>query len=454
VEDIYNEFNFGISDPRAIRRFVGVAMRVWRQAPRYVLLAGSGTYDYKDHLGMGDNLLPPMMVVTANGIQVSDARFADITRDGLPDVAVGRIPATTTEALSAAISRIISYEAGGEWKNNVLMSADNLDKGGDFARSSELVLGSVDSSYSVTRAYLDSNSVAEVRAMIHDNLSSGAGIFNYIGHAGLTGMAEENVFTVGDIDGLENADHAAVVLSSSCDLAQFGIPGYTSLGEALVTESNGASAVWSATGPAYNRNSVELADGVFESIFSDNTARLGDAIADSFIKNKYGSSLSDSYVLLGDPALAVGSSQAPPRVSVVPDTISFDEWQHLIFAPVNMWHAEADQDADGDGVSNRMAYLLGTDAQGGGAGRGFAIKTSKMSGSKKLAELSFWKRRGEDINVRVSGCENLGVDSWKEVPVESMRQGSSNGTMEEVVLSVRIPDGMNKKVFFRVTVGE
>ena len=57
LEDIYDEFNHGISSPEAIRNFISYAYNNWREAPKYVVLAGDGTFDYKDNMGYGDNLV-------------------------------------------------------------------------------------------------------------------------------------------------------------------------------------------------------------------------------------------------------------------------------------------------------------------------------------------------------------------------------------------------------------
>ena len=48
-----NEFNYGIYNPKAIRDFLSYAYNNWKKSPRYVVLAGNGTYDYKNNLGTG-----------------------------------------------------------------------------------------------------------------------------------------------------------------------------------------------------------------------------------------------------------------------------------------------------------------------------------------------------------------------------------------------------------------
>jgi hypothetical protein len=50
LQDIYDEFSYGIIDPAAIRSFIAYAYAQWQApAPNYVLLVGDGTYDPKNH---------------------------------------------------------------------------------------------------------------------------------------------------------------------------------------------------------------------------------------------------------------------------------------------------------------------------------------------------------------------------------------------------------------------
>ncbi len=49
VEDIYEDFNYGIQNPESIRDFISWAYHEWQSpAPRFVLLAGDASWDYKN----------------------------------------------------------------------------------------------------------------------------------------------------------------------------------------------------------------------------------------------------------------------------------------------------------------------------------------------------------------------------------------------------------------------
>ena len=71
----------------------------WIKPPKYVVLAGNGTYDYKNHDGYGGNLIPTLMANTPMGLYASDSLFAEFDGDHVPKIAVGRLPVLTAEEL-------------------------------------------------------------------------------------------------------------------------------------------------------------------------------------------------------------------------------------------------------------------------------------------------------------------------------------------------------------------
>ena len=102
LEDIYDAFNYGLPSPLAIRAFLAEAYKnkAARKKVKYAVLAGKGTYDYNDYQGLGDNLVPVILGKTPNGLCAADKMFGDVTgKDGLPEIAIGRLPAVTNAEL-------------------------------------------------------------------------------------------------------------------------------------------------------------------------------------------------------------------------------------------------------------------------------------------------------------------------------------------------------------------
>lgn len=125
----------------ALREFLAHAYESW-QAPklRYVLLLGDATFDFKDYYGLGlENLVPPLMVQTRFLRTVSDPGYAMIHGDDrLPDVAIGRLPASDPDEARAMVSKVLAFEAGAlDMSGPIAFVADNADRAGNFEAHAE-----------------------------------------------------------------------------------------------------------------------------------------------------------------------------------------------------------------------------------------------------------------------------------------------------------------------------
>ena len=93
TDEIYDSFSWGMATPEALRDFLRFATRSW--GVRFVVLAGPGTFDYRD---LGDRLepqVPTLMTSTPSGLFACDSCLVDFDGDGAPDVPISRIPAST-----------------------------------------------------------------------------------------------------------------------------------------------------------------------------------------------------------------------------------------------------------------------------------------------------------------------------------------------------------------------
>jgi hypothetical protein len=312
LEDIYDEFNHGISSPEAIKDFISFAYHNWnKNGPDYVVLAGEGTYDYKNHLGYGDNLVPPRLMATPYGIFASDNWFGDVmANDGVPEIAIGRLPVMTAAELLDYIDKISAYESsGGEWTNRVLMLADNPDNAGDFPHDSTY-LANLFPGYTVELIHLpDFPTVQQARQKVLEGINNGAALVNYIGHAGLDRLANEKLMWSGDMSALQNWDRLPLVTAMTCIVGRFSIPGLDTLSEALVLKSDGgAAAVWAPTGASLNNLARQLAEKFFIAAFQAGEKTLGKAVKKALADyNTLGEPpfMLYIYTLLGDPALEI-----------------------------------------------------------------------------------------------------------------------------------------------------
>ncbi len=304
---IYSEFNGGIPEPTAIRAFLRYATASWQTPPRYVTLVGRGTWDYKDVMGVGDNLVPPLMASSANGLFVSDVRLADLRGDdGIPEVAIGRLPVVTSQELLDYLAKIERQESapGEAWQHAVLMAADNPDGAGAFTADSDAVAALLPPGYAAAKVYLTTTTAASGRKAIRDALNAGVGVFNYVGHGGLDRFADEGLWTSSDVAGLANPDRLPILLGMTCVAGNFAIPGYASLAETMVLKKDGgAFAAWSPTGLSENALAVKLDKSFFTAALLRNEKVVGDAVGRALRELIGASAVPTRYMynLLGEP---------------------------------------------------------------------------------------------------------------------------------------------------------
>jgi hypothetical protein len=310
LENIYNSFNWGLASPLAIKDFINYAYAALSsKGLKYVVLVGKGTFDYKNYLDHGDNLVPVILGNTPDGLFAADNLYADIDGiDGFPEIAIGRLPVVSVEELRILVNKIKVYgNSQGSWTDKAMLIADNADSGGEFYLTSENLAKQIDG-YALERLSLFgySNSV-EIRLGIIAGINSGASLVNYVGHAGLDQLAEENIFNISDLPLLQNNSALPIMVLVACAAGRFDIPGYTCLSEALLLKNNGG--IVAALAPSYaslNSQSSLLVEEFYKAVFRAKEKDLGTAwfkAAKNFILQGGNPYLLNIYNVLGDPAV-------------------------------------------------------------------------------------------------------------------------------------------------------
>jgi hypothetical protein len=301
VEQIYDEFSGGNSTPLAIRDFIR-ATASWSRAPRYFVLAGGGTFDYRGLTGT-PGLLPPLMTRTSNGLFASDSLFADRDGDGLPDVAIGRIPVQSAAELDAYVAKLDASSRASSNGSRIIYSADTRDRGADFRAASQQVEGVLDRRPAI-RIYLDELG-ASARPQLLDAWHSGAALVSWVGHGGLDRISSAGLLTAADAPTLTSSGPLPVVLAMTCTINRFELGNiYESLGSALTRAPGaGALAVWAASGLSATPTAGELERVLLQQAAKTPTARIGDLIVDTFTRNRSAGETGSIYLLLGDPAI-------------------------------------------------------------------------------------------------------------------------------------------------------
>lgn len=347
VQDVYDEFGYGMMSAEAIRDFLAFTYAQWQSpAPSYVLLVGDGTYDMRHYLPTSaPTFLPPYlaMVDFDLGETAADNRFVAISGDDiLPDMHLGRLPANTVSETQVMVNKILQYETvtpDDAWTKNVLFVADNLEGGGGnfYDLSDAIADGYADpptnsvkllpEDYARTKTYMGQNCPTEdpsvvCRQEIIDTINTtGALMVSYIGHGTKTYWAREKLWDVTAIAELTNGDKTPIMLPMTCNEGYFHEAelGFESTSETgLRLPVGGSVASWAPTGFGLSTGHDYLERGLFLSVFHENAGRLGvatDAGKFYLIANappgRY-LDLIDTFLLLGDPGLQLPVEESTP----------------------------------------------------------------------------------------------------------------------------------------------
>lgn len=317
LEDVHDEFAAGRDDPRALRDFLAHVATAWPAqgipAPRFVVLVGHGTYDYRDHWGFGDNLLPPLMRPLDASLYPTDAAFADPDGDGTPDFALGRLPVLDAAELSAVLAKIAAYESAGDtdWDHRVTLLADQADAGGDFPADVEALRPLLPRGSEATVLRLDQEpDTPTARARLADLLAAGTAWTHWAGHGAVDRLAHEKLLVSSDVATLPNAGRPTLLSAVSCTVGIHAVPGIDALAEELVlAPERGAVAVIAPAWLSENERARRFGDRLFRELFhSDASNRLGEAFRRA-VESTHAlgapAEWLDAYQLLGDPALEI-----------------------------------------------------------------------------------------------------------------------------------------------------
>jgi hypothetical protein len=321
VGDIYDEFNYGIFNPKAIRDFLSYAYYNWTPpAPTYVLLVGDAYQDYKDNLNTGTvNYVPSQIIETdLLGETPSDNWFVLLSGDDvLPDMFIGRLSGQTVSQVDAMVDKIIAYEQtppDASWNTDVLLVAD--DDESSFENMSEQLAQQLPFYYTPNKVYARDYPPGDVTSDISSFINGGTILVNYAGHGGVDmwGLwgGGNHIFDRPDVEALNNTHKLPIVTAANC-LNGFFTGGGTqvALAESFVRlENKGAVGAWAPTGLGYPSGHRTLMVEFYRAIFDDDLLGLGEATTAAKVaaygESIYWAELLETFVLFGDPATQLG----------------------------------------------------------------------------------------------------------------------------------------------------
>ena len=327
LDDIYDTFSYGNVDPQAIKDFLAYALGNWQSpAPKWVLLIGGGTFNYKAYAGMsysGVNLIPAHY--TLSTIYHTRAEGDDwyvAGPDGLtPTMAIGRLPAQTVTEAANAVTNIKNYVTAaptGSWRRQANFVADARDGEGNlltnpiFANdSSTIINGSIPPAAAMNvTTYYAGNRKDGVTA-----INNPAAVVNYMGHGAYSIWSVINLLHSDDAQPLasggqlNNGGKRPFVAELTCFTGEFDLV-TNALGWQLVDDPDGgaiatlAASSWTDEGPDLLAGQI-----LYPKLFSAANPTFGEvtqAVVTGLVQaGPFYYDTANTYNLIGDPAISL-----------------------------------------------------------------------------------------------------------------------------------------------------
>jgi hypothetical protein len=355
TSQVYNEFSSGSPDPTAIRDFVKM---VYDRSgsnpaarPKYLLLFGDASFDYKDRIAGNTNFVPAYqnnLALDPLSSYTSDDFFGflDDNEDinsgliiNLLDIGIGRVPAKNAVEAKDFVDKVAAYfapQSQGPWRNNLTFIADDEDNNLHL-QDAEIITAtaaSVNPVFNQQKIYLDAyqqesgaggSRYPQAIQASNNQIYNGTLIWNFNGHGGSKRLAEETILDQEMVNNWNNPDRLPLFITATCDFAPFDNPNNNSIGEnILLRPKNGAIALMTTTRVVFafsnriiNNNYLQFAlqpgpDGRYRA--------LGDAVKDAknFTYQQSGDITNNrKFTLLGDPALTLAFPAFRVRLTTI-----------------------------------------------------------------------------------------------------------------------------------------
>jgi len=364
LEQIYNEFSSGKQDIGAIRNLVKY---VYNNAStpskrvKYVNLFGTASFDYKNRIQNNTNIVPIFQALESRS--AGPASFCSDDFYGLMDlnegansngsgldIAVGRMIVSDAKEASEMVNKVLDYadlKSYGSWRNNLIFIADDPDqaKPGDnqlqfFQNKLADDIGTQKPFLNINKILLDSY-VQEVsgggarypkaRKDMFDAFEKGSLVFNYLGHGGEDGLAEERIWEKIDGTNLKNQNSYPLFITITCDFSRFDNPFRQTGGEITYLNPSGGAISMITTVRAIGQGEAQVFNPVLAKyLFAyNNSPYVSMAEALRLAKNEMNSNV---VVYIGDPALFLAIPQPKvvlTKVNDMPITGAFDDFKSL-----------------------------------------------------------------------------------------------------------------------------
>jgi hypothetical protein len=327
TDQVYNEFSSGARSATGIRNFIKM-LYDRDDKLKYVLLFGDGSYDNRNikpgtktfvpTYQSENSLVPVASFITDDYFVILDA--GESVYNGLVDLGIGRIPASTAYEAELVVNKIQNYyspNALGDWRNIVCFIGDDEDGNLHMSDSEKLadMVNLNHGEFITDKIYFDAypqivsageQKYPAVTDAINNRVKNGVLILNYVGHANERFMADERVLDISNVNSWSNSSNLPIFVTATCEFSRFDADDM-SIGEyVLFNPVGGGIGLFSTTRLVFAYSNFLLSKSfysfVFETDEKGNRYRLGDIMRLAKI-NTINTINKRNFSLLADPAL-------------------------------------------------------------------------------------------------------------------------------------------------------
>jgi hypothetical protein len=300
IQDVYDEFNFGIKSATALKDFITYAYNDWSEPQlKSVILLGDGTDDERDFSATRKyNIVPVKKIWTyKHGATASDNWYGCVVgNDPIPDISISRINVWKPEQILAVAQKSQTYlnqaNYNNLWHGHIILSSGGKesDQNDQFSQQSEYIRrSSIPKYYRTSRVYTNTQTVSSDywggTNILMSKINDGAIYLQFMGHGGGRIWADYNLFNLNNVSSLNNQNYP-IVSSLACYCSAFDTSGSSSISEALVLEpGKGAIATIGFSGLGYLYDDINFSLALTEGLFTQDFDNLGDAL--NFTKAKF-----------------------------------------------------------------------------------------------------------------------------------------------------------------------
>lgn len=376
LDRIYEEFSSGKQDVGAIRNFIKY---VYNNAPngnkvKYVNLFGDASYDFKNRISVFSNFVPiyhayNSLTLLENSF-CSDDFFVSMddnegnmdTFQGDADIAVGRMIVSSNQQADEMVTKVIEYhdlQSYGGWRNSYVCIADDpsLNENGQPSQDGSLqyrqnkLADRIEQEkpfINVQKILLDAyqqetssggDRYPKARQDLFNAFERGALVFNYLGHGGEDGLAQERIYERSDAQTFYNRYRYPLFITITCDFSRFDNPFRPTAGEYTYLNPHGGAISMITT----VREIIQSTGENFNDVLSKHLFAYGSndyvSIAEALrLAKEEFSGPSRIVCYLGDPALMLAIPKPTVRLTKVngmPITGAIDDLKALSFVTLS-----------------------------------------------------------------------------------------------------------------------